>query len=36
MQVDCTPPFQDPSTDDYRLPDGRGVDWAPAEEHYGP
>jgi hypothetical protein len=36
MKVDCTPPFQDPSTDDYRLPDGRGVDWAPSEEHYGP
>ncbi|MBS1890270.1 MAG: right-handed parallel beta-helix repeat-containing protein [Actinobacteria bacterium] len=36
MQVDCKPPFQDPSVDDYRLPDGRGVDWAPAEEHYGP
>jgi hypothetical protein len=36
MEVTCSPSFQDPSTDDYRLPDGRGVDWAPAEEHYGP
>jgi hypothetical protein len=36
MTVDCAPPFQNPSTDDYRLPDGRGVDWAPSEEHYGP
>jgi hypothetical protein len=36
MSVDCSPPFRDPAADDYRLPDGRGVDWAPAEEHYGP
>jgi hypothetical protein len=36
MKVDCAPPFQDPAADDYRLPDGRGVDWAPSEEHYGP
>jgi len=36
MTVDCAPPFKDPSADDYRLPDGRGVDWAPSEEHYGP
>jgi hypothetical protein len=36
MTVDCAPPFQDPAADDYRLPDGRGVDWSPAEEHYGP
>ncbi len=35
-QEACTPPFADPAADDYRLPDGRGVDWAPAEEHYGP
>jgi hypothetical protein len=32
----CSPPFQNPSVDDYRLANGRGVDWAPAEEHYGP
>jgi hypothetical protein len=36
MSVDCSPPFRDPAADDYRLPDGRGVDWAPSEEHYGP
>jgi hypothetical protein len=34
--VECFPPFRDPAADDYRLTDGRGVDWAPAEEHYGP
>jgi hypothetical protein len=34
--VDCSPSFADPPADDFRLPDGRGVDWAPAEEHYGP
>jgi len=32
----CELRFPDPATDDYRLGDGRGVDWAPAEEHYGP
>ncbi|HEX4731698.1 MAG TPA: right-handed parallel beta-helix repeat-containing protein [Solirubrobacterales bacterium] len=35
-QIDCSPPFRDPASDDFRLPDGRGVDWAPSEEHYGP
>jgi|GEM_PF-1852149 hypothetical protein len=37
--VQASPPFKDPATDDYRLspnPDGIGVDWAPAEQHYGP
>jgi hypothetical protein len=34
--VECAPPFANPATDDYRLPSGRGVDWAPAEQHYGP
>ena len=34
--VECSPPFFATATDDYRLPSGRGVDWAPAEEHYGP
>jgi hypothetical protein len=34
--VACSLPFQNPSVDDYRLGNGRGVDWAPAEEHYGP
>jgi hypothetical protein len=35
-KVECDPRFADPAADDYRLGDGRGVDWAPAEEHYGP
>jgi hypothetical protein len=33
------PVFMNPATDDYRLadnPNGIGVDWAPAERHYGP
>jgi hypothetical protein len=34
--VDCKPAFQNPAADDYRLASGRGVDWAPAEQHYGP
>jgi hypothetical protein len=35
--VDCTPPFADPASDDFRLPgSARGVDWAPAEVHFGP
>jgi hypothetical protein len=34
--VECSPPFADTAADDYRLPSGRGVDWAPAEQHYGP
>lgn len=32
----CELAFPHPGLDDYRLGDGRGVDWAPAEEHYGP
>jgi hypothetical protein len=32
----CSLPFPSPATDDYRLNNGRGVDWAPAEQHYGP
>jgi hypothetical protein len=33
----CTLPFVDPSKDDYRLSgSNRGVDWAPAEVHFGP
>jgi Big-like domain-containing protein/parallel beta helix pectate lyase-like protein len=31
-----SPPFGNPSADDYRTGDGRGVDWAPAEQSYGP
>jgi hypothetical protein len=34
--VACELEFPDTGADDYRLGDGRGVDWAPAEEHYGP
>jgi hypothetical protein len=34
--IDCSPAFANPAVDDYRLGNGRGVDWAPAEEHYGP
>jgi hypothetical protein len=34
--VECSPPFANTAADDYRLPSGRGVDWAPAEQHYGP
>jgi Right handed beta helix region len=34
----CNPSFVNPAADDYRLSGGgnRGVDWAPAEVHYGP
>jgi hypothetical protein len=34
--TDCSPPFADPAHDDYRTNDGRGVTWAPADQHYGP
>jgi hypothetical protein len=34
--VACDLRFPNTAGDDYRLGDGRGVDWAPAEEHYGP
>ncbi|HEX6781218.1 MAG TPA: right-handed parallel beta-helix repeat-containing protein [Solirubrobacterales bacterium] len=33
----CSLPFVNPAADDYRLSSSnRGVDWAPAEVHYGP
>jgi hypothetical protein len=32
----ASPAFQNPSADDYRTNDGRGVDWAPADQVYGP
>ena len=32
----CSPRFADPAHDDYRLPSGSGVDWAPGDRHYGP
>ena len=34
--VSCSPDFQAPRLDDYRLPGGRGVTWAPRERHFGP
>jgi Right handed beta helix region len=35
--VDCSPPFNDPASDDFRLLGSpRGVDRAPAEVHFGP
>jgi len=34
--TECKPAFRDPAADDYRLASGRGVDWAPAEVHFGP
>jgi Right handed beta helix region len=34
--VACPLEFPGAAKDDYRLGDGRGVDWAPADEHYGP
>jgi hypothetical protein len=35
--IACAPAFNDPAVDDYRLlGSARGVDWAPAEQQYGP
>jgi hypothetical protein len=34
--VDCKAVFRDPAADDYRLASGRGVSWAPSEQHFGP
>jgi hypothetical protein len=31
-----SPKFANPGADDYRTNDGRGVTWAPADQHYGP
>lgn len=33
---DCAPAFLDPAAGDYRLANGRGVDWVPSQQHYGP
>jgi hypothetical protein len=33
---DCAPAFLDPAAGDYRLADGRGIDWVPSQQHYGP
>jgi hypothetical protein len=32
----CAPRFPNPAAGDYRLGNGIGVDWAPADQHYGP
>jgi hypothetical protein len=32
----CSLSFANAATDDYRIGGDRGVDWAPAENHYGP
>ena len=32
----CAPRFRRPAQDDYRLRGGPGVNWAPAEVHFGP
>jgi hypothetical protein len=32
----CSLPFPNPAAQDYRLGNGRGVDWAPADQQYGP
>ncbi len=33
---DCAPAFLNPAAGDYRLANGRGVSWTPAEMHFGP
>jgi hypothetical protein len=33
---DCAPKFRDPKQGDYRLADGRGVDWTIAGQRFGP
>jgi hypothetical protein len=32
----CSPSFANTAADDYRISGERGVDWAPAEVHFGP
>jgi hypothetical protein len=35
--IACAPAFNDPALDDYRLlGSSRGVDWAPAQQQFGP
>jgi hypothetical protein len=36
LATDCSPAFLDASQGDYRLADGRGVDWALAGARFGP
>lgn len=33
---DCAPAFLDPAAGDYRLAGGRGINWVPSQQHYGP
>jgi hypothetical protein len=33
---ECSPPFLNPAAGDYRLPSGRGVDWAVSQVYFGP
>jgi len=33
---DCAPDFLNPAAGDYRLASGRGVNWVPSQQHYGP
>jgi len=34
--VDCSPDFLNPAAGDYRLASGRGINWVPSAQHYGP
>jgi hypothetical protein len=35
--LSCSPTFNNPASDDFRIIGaGRGVDWRPADQHYGP
>lgn len=37
FEANCSPAFTDPGSDDYRIVgSSRGVDWRPADQHYGP
>jgi hypothetical protein len=36
LTTSCSLSFQSAAADDYRLGGDRGVDWAPAEQHFGP
>lgn len=36
VSIVANPKFANPAADDYRTNDGRGVDWAPADQHFGP
>jgi hypothetical protein len=36
VAIVANPKFANPAADDYRTNDGRGVTWAPADQHFGP